>query len=66
MLETVKKSQEKLSESLDFSGKDLFKKEETTDKHTGVKTTKRTVDIAEFEKQLAAKKKLTLRRWRTY
>ena len=59
MLETVKKSQEKLSESLDFSGKDLFKKEETTDKHTGVKTTKRTVDIAEFEKQLAAKKKLT-------
>lgn len=59
LLTTVQRSQSSLSDSLDYNAGDLFKKEESTDQHTGVKTTKRTVDIAEFERQLSAKKKLT-------
>ena len=55
---SVVSSRDKLSDSLKNST-DIFNSSEETDKRTGEKKKSRSIDISEFEKKLAAKKKLT-------
>ena len=55
---SVVSSRDKLSDSLKNST-DIFQSSEETDKRTGEKKKSRSIDISEFEKKLAAKKKLT-------
>ena len=55
---SVVSSRDKLSDSLKNST-DIFQSSEETDKRTGEKKKSRSIDTSEFEKKLAAKKKLT-------
>ena len=55
---SVVSSRDKLSDSLKNST-DIFNSSEETDKRTGEKKKSRSIDTSEFEKKLAAKKKLT-------
>lgn len=55
---SVISSRDKLSDSLKNST-DIFQSSEETDKRTGEKKKSRSIDTSEFEKKLAAKKKLT-------
>lgn len=56
--DSVVKSRDSLAKSLSSSG-DIFNSSEETDKRTGAKTKKRSIDLAGFEKKIEAKKKLT-------
>ena len=56
--ESIAKSRDSLAKSLS-SGGDVFSSSEETDKRTGAKTKKRSIDFAGFEKKIEAKKKLT-------
>lgn len=56
--ESIVKSRDSLAKSLS-SGGDIFSSSEETDKRTGAKTKKRSIDLAGFEKKIEAKKKLT-------
>ena len=56
--DSVVKSRDSLAKSLSSSG-DIFSSSEETDKRTGAKTKKRSIDLAGFEKKIEAKKKLT-------
>ncbi len=55
---SIVKSRDSLAKSLS-SGGDIFSSSEETDKRTGAKTKKRSIDLAGFEKKIEAKKKLT-------
>lgn len=55
---SIVKSRDSLAKSLS-SGGDIFNSKEETDKRTGAKTKKRSIDFAGFEKKIEAKKKLT-------
>lgn len=55
--DSIVKSRDSLAGSLK-SG-DIFSSSEETDKRTGAKTKKRSIDLAGFEKKIEAKKKLT-------
>ncbi len=55
---SIVKSRDSLAKSLS-SGGDVFNSSEETDKRTGAKTKKRSIDLAGFEKKIEAKKKLT-------
>ena len=55
---SIVKSRDSLAKSLS-SGGDVFSSSEETDKRTGAKTKKRSIDFAGFEKKIEAKKKLT-------
>ena len=56
--DSIVKSRDSLAKSLS-SGGDIFSSSEETDKRTGAKTKKRSIDLAGFEKKIEAKKKLT-------
>lgn len=56
--DSIVKSRDSLAKSLS-SGGDIFNSSEETDKRTGAKTKKRSIDLAGFEKKIEAKKKLT-------
>lgn len=56
--DSIVKSRDSLAKSLS-SGGDIFNSKEETDKRTGAKTKKRSIDLAGFEKKIEAKKKLT-------
>lgn len=56
--DSIVKSRDSLAKSLS-SGGDIFNSSEGTDKRTGAKTKKRSIDLAGFEKKIEAKKKLT-------
>lgn len=56
--DSIVKSRDSLVKSLS-SGGDIFSSSEETDKRTGAKTKKRSIDLAGFEKKIEAKKKLT-------
>lgn len=57
--DSVVKSRDSLASSLKSSSGDIFNSSEETDKRTGAKTKKRSIDLAGFEKKIEAKKKLT-------
>lgn len=57
--DSVVKSRDSLASSLKGSNGDIFNSSEETDKRTGAKTKKRSIDLAGFEKKIEAKKKLT-------
>lgn len=57
--EEVKKSRDSLANDLKTDIGTVFNSSEDTDKRTGEKSKSRKTDTAEFEKKLAAKKKLT-------
>lgn len=56
--DSIVKSRDSLAKSIS-SGGDIFSSSEETDKRTGAKTKKRSIDLAGFEKKIEAKKKLT-------
>ena len=56
--DSIVKSRDSLAKSLS-SGGDVFSSKEETDKRTGAKTKKRSIDLVGFEKKIEAKKKLT-------
>lgn len=56
--ESVVKSRDSLADSMALGG-DIFQSSEETDKRTGEKSKNRSINIEDFEKKIAAKKKLT-------
>lgn len=56
--ESVVKSRDSLVDSMALGG-DIFQSSEETDKRTGEKSKNRSINIEDFEKKIAAKKKLT-------
>ena len=56
--ESVVKSRDSLADSMALGG-DIFQSSEETDKRTGGKSKNRSINIEDFEKKIAAKKKLT-------
>ena len=59
LVKSVENAQEKLSDSLQQSGSDIFKTESLTDTRTGTTVQKKSLDIKDFEKKIEAKKKLS-------
>ena len=57
--DSIVKSRDSLASNLKGSSGDIFNSSEETDKRTGAKTKKRSIDLAGFEKKIEAKKKLT-------